>query len=327
MKKLKLSIIIPAYNVENYLKDCIESIIIQDLKNIEVLLVDDGSTDQSGKICDEYAQKIPYIKVIHQINKGLSGARNTGIRNTTGEYIMFLDSDDYIYPKTNLSKIITNLTDDIIQYKFVYYYDQNKRYIMLNDFNISDSDNDNISFLLYNKLINGSFSAAATDKFFKRELIENNNVYFKEGIVSEDMEWMLRLFPKVKSYTTINENIYVYRQQRMGSITNKVKSKNVDCLFDIIKYWINYSYSNELMKKTYFGFLAYHYIILLSQLNRLNCTSEKKEEIYKYKEIINYDYNKKVKQCNKLIKFLGLKVSLKIFKLYINLKNKGLIKL
>ena len=91
-----ISVIVPVYNVEKYIRRCIESILIQEYRNFELILVDDGSTDSSGDICEEYAKDNNRITVIHQENKGLSGARNTGISNAKGEWVVFIDSDDYI---------------------------------------------------------------------------------------------------------------------------------------------------------------------------------------------------------------------------------------
>ena len=91
-----LSVIIPVYKVEKYLRQCVDSVINQTYKNLEIILVDDGSPDNCGKICDEYAEKDKRVKVIHQLNKGLSGARNTGTEQASGEYIAFVDSDDWL---------------------------------------------------------------------------------------------------------------------------------------------------------------------------------------------------------------------------------------
>ena len=92
---MKISIVIPVYNVEKYLRECLDSVIVQSYRNKEVILVNDGSTDNSIEICEEYDMKYPFIKLINKKNGGLSDARNVGILNSTGEYILFLDSDDY----------------------------------------------------------------------------------------------------------------------------------------------------------------------------------------------------------------------------------------
>lgn len=109
---MKISIIVPVYNVEQYLEQCLDSIIQQDYRNLEIILINDGSTDKSGEICDRYSLDDNRIKVIHQENRGLSGARNTGIAHSTGDLISFIDSDDWI-DQGMYSTIINNLTDNI----------------------------------------------------------------------------------------------------------------------------------------------------------------------------------------------------------------------
>lgn len=100
MKKIDISIIIPVYNVKDYLERCVKSVLAQTLHSVEILLIDDGSTDGSAGLCDQYAAQHPQIKVIHQLNGGLSAARNTGIKAAQGEYLLFVDSDDYIEPES-----------------------------------------------------------------------------------------------------------------------------------------------------------------------------------------------------------------------------------
>ena len=105
MKKKKYSIIVPAYNVENYLEQCINSILVQSFNNYEIIIVNDGSTDKTGKICDNFASKNKQIKIIHKKNGGLSSARNTGLEFASGEYNIFLDSDDFWIDKNFLANI------------------------------------------------------------------------------------------------------------------------------------------------------------------------------------------------------------------------------
>lgn len=120
-----VSIIVPVYNVERYLRRCLDSIVAQTYKNIEVILVDDESPDKCGQICDEYAAEHPCIKVIHQKNMGLSGARNSGARNATGDYVTFVDSDDFITSDyvEYLLNLIKRYDSDVSVARFVYQYD------------------------------------------------------------------------------------------------------------------------------------------------------------------------------------------------------------
>lgn len=116
-----ISVIVPVYNVEKYLRDCLDSIIAQTYEDKEVLLIDDGSMDSSGLICDEYVEKYPYIRVIHQENKGSSAARNNGIENAKGEWIIFLDSDDVWADKNCLTKLhdyATSLNLDVVRFEY-----------------------------------------------------------------------------------------------------------------------------------------------------------------------------------------------------------------
>lgn len=325
MKKIKLSIIVPVYNVEKYLKQCIDSIINQKLSNIEVILVDDGSTDESGKICDYYSDEYSYITTIHQKNKGLSGARNTGIKNSSGEFLMFVDSDDYINPKVDLKKIIESLKNDITQYKWVYYYDDKDKYVYFPDMKLYETTN--ISQMLFDKALDGSFSVSACDKIVKKDIIEKKEIYFKEGIYSEDMDWTFRLYQEINTYSILNEDVYIYRQSRKGSITNKIKKKNIEDLYSIINYWFKYDYKEDLIKNAYLNYLAYHYVILITLINKSNCDKEMKKKIYALDGIMNYSNNKKVKMCKNLFKFTGRIIGLKILKMYIYLKDLGIVKI
>jgi len=321
---MNLSIIIPVYNVEKYIEQCVESVLKQKLNKYELILVDDGSTDCSGMICDEYAKKYSNIKVIHQENKGLSGARNTGIKAAKGKFLMFIDSDDFIANNVNFKKLI-DCNEEIIQYKMVYYYDNQDKYVYLKDNDTYDKLN------FYDKLSKmvekGNMSISACDKIVRRKLLIDNNIYFKEGLLSEDIDWSLKVYLHAKSLKVTNENVYIYRQQRPGSISSRVKEKSVISLFNIIKYWYNYEYDNVYIKRIYLNYLAYQYTILLTIISKKNCNNQLKKEIYSLKDLLNYSENYKVKMCNKIFKIFGIKLGRYILKMYIYLKNKGLIKL
>ena len=318
----KLSIIVPVYNVENYIKECIESILIQNLDNYEIILVDDGSKDESGNICEQYKSDI--IKVIHQENRGLSGARNTGIRNASGEYLMFIDSDDFINKDINLKQILESLQDtDIFQYRMKYYYDD-KNVKSLHELNNLNTDYYDI---LSSNVKDGIFSVSACDKIIKRKIVVDNSIYFEEGLLSEDIDWSLRIYLNSNSIKLCNEEIYMYRQRRSGSITRKIKNKNIVSLFSIIKKWYNYEYTNEKIKNIYMNYIAYQYSILLTLMNNKNCDKELKKEIYKYSDILKYDENYKVKMSNKIFKIFGIRIGRYFLKMYLFFKNIGMIKL
>lgn len=322
---IKLTIIIPVYNVETYIEKCIDSILIQKLDNYEIVLIDDGSTDNSGNICDKYANKYNNIRTIHQNNKGLSGARNTGIREAKGEYLMFVDSDDFINKKVALKETIAQLREDVIQFKWIYFYENKNKYRYFKENELYH----NIDFedLLFKKVQDGTISTSACNKIVRRDIIIDNNIFFDEELLSEDIDWSLKLYLHIKSLKVINQDIYVYRQQRAGSITNSISEKSILSLFKIIKYWYNYEYSNTKIKIIYLNYLAYQYIILLTIMNGKNCNSALKQEIYQLKDILKNDANYRVKMSNRIFKIFGYNLGILILKCYLVLKNKGIIKI
>lgn len=174
----KISVIVPVYNVEKYLSKCINSILDQTHKNLEIILIDDGSTDNSGKLCDEYYNKDKRIKVIHQKNGGLSVARNSGLEIATGEYIMFIDSDDY-YEKKSCELLYNEIKRKDADYVIGNYihvnYNGEKWDKPLFDqeiygrFKLSIKDYKK-SFFVMNSVV--------WNKIFKREFIEKNNLRF-----------------------------------------------------------------------------------------------------------------------------------------------------
>lgn len=178
-----LSVIIPVYKVENYLQRCLDSIINQTYKNLEIILVDDGSPDNSGKICDEYAQKDRRIKVIHQKNKGLSGARNSGLKISKGEYLAFLDSDDWIEPEmyTVLIELIEENNLDMARCSIDQTDGKNNKIILPLKRNADKLIKDKRIFELY---FDEFLCKVVWNAVYKRAIVEN--VYYPEGLQSED---------------------------------------------------------------------------------------------------------------------------------------------
>ena len=214
----KISIIIPIYNVEKYLPACVESILQQTYKNLEVILVDDGSPDRCPVICDELAQKDERIRVIHQKNKGLSGARNTGIDNAQGDYLIFVDSDDtveqtlveelYTYAeKWNCAIVACGrnyiFEDGQIVCKIA--HDESKVY------GFEEAMQEMNSFRL--------FDMSAWAKIYRKELFED--IRFPEGKLSEDYYIMYKLFDKAQTIGYVAKPLYNYLQRQSSISRNK----------------------------------------------------------------------------------------------------------
>ena len=218
----KISIIVPVYNIENYIGECVNSIIEQDYTNYELLLIDDGSKDSSGKICDELSNNNENIVVVHKKNGGLSDARNAGIERANGEYIMFVDGDDFLYDNKCLSKIakcIDETSADVIQYKMVYYYESKNKYVFNNDLIILNKGDDN-----YLKKLNenGQISVSACDKIVRSSLLKDNGILFEKDLLSEDVKWSYHLYLVTKSIQTLNEIMYIDNKGQIPSQLQEV---------------------------------------------------------------------------------------------------------
>lgn len=232
-----ISIIIPVYNVEDYIEECLESILKQTYKNIEILLIDDGSTDKSGKICDIYEKKDNRIKVIHQNNSGLSSSRNNGIKIARGNYLSFVDADDVIHSKMLeiLYHEITTNDCDIAICKYQHFSD---KYIeTLKDYKVNIM---NQNEFIENLMIDKEISSHACNKLYRKKLFKN--IKYPISKKYEDIGTTYRLGLQSKKIVYLNIELYGYRI-RDNSITKNFKKEN---LLDYIEM-VNLRY-NELLK-------------------------------------------------------------------------------
>lgn len=238
---VELSIIIPVYNVEEYLRECLESVYSLNIKK-EIILVDDESPDNSWKIIDEYKIKYPEETiVIKQKNTGLSGARNKGLKNAIGEYVIFVDSDDFIQKEKFEKSFYETYKDrlDIGIGNGNYYYKNGD----IKPFNRSDKIKKNIILTgkKYFELAvkTGSHRDEVWDDIYKRDFLEKNNLKFLEGLCHEDTLFSIEALIKAKKVKYIDSDFYMYRQ-RENSIMTKLNERTESCKIYIIK---------ELLKK------------------------------------------------------------------------------
>lgn len=195
--KTEISVIIPVYNVQDFLKDCIDSVIAQTFKNYEIILVDDGSTDDSGKICDQY-NIYKNVQVHHTSNQGLSEARNTGLNFAMGKYVCFIDSDDFVtvnYLQTLYDLIQDDSMISIVPSKLV---PQNVNFNMQNvDIDIKNSQKINSEVALEKMLSRDDFGVAAWGKLFDKRLF--NDVKWPKNKIFEDLITVPKLFDKANN--------------------------------------------------------------------------------------------------------------------------------
>ena len=209
---MKLSIIIPVYRVEATLNRCVESVLNQNLDDFEVILIDDGSPDNCTRLCDEWAQKDQHIRVIHQENKGLSGARNAGIDIAQGDYLTFIDSDDYIAEQT-LAPLMQKLTDnpdiDILEYPVFVFYGSPKQHML--DFRGDMVYQDMDDYWFKGKAYLHSY---AWNKIYRTELYLD--IRFPIDIIFEDMHTLPQLLKKAKTVMTTSQGLYYYCMNDSG---------------------------------------------------------------------------------------------------------------
>ena len=308
----KLSVIVPIYNVDKYLKKCVDSIINQTYKNLEIILVDDGSTDSSGKIADEYKKIDERIKVIHKKNGGLADARNAGIKIATGKYIAFVDSDDWIdcdAYRFSIELLEKSESDMLVFLAISCYSDLN---ILIH--------NDNSYQVIYNNEIFNYWNIigrGVCDKIFLKKYWDD--IQFPTGKTSEDIFVIYKLMAKSKK-TILLSNTYYYYRQRLGSI-----SKNNDVRFDSYEAYNN---AKDFIKENYpqsFDKFMINYVTNLMGIYNsivLYDDSNKFKSIFKKRIIQNrkYIYCSNVKIIKKIQLFILIAFP-RLYKIIMKIKN------
>lgn len=217
MDNLRLSVIVPVYNVEKYIRQCIDSILTHSFTDFELLLIDDGSKDKSGEICDEYARKDSRVKAFHKENGGVSSARNMGLDNARGEWIWFVDSDDVINPNIDLSSVLTNISDeDYVLFNGEEFSDGEdiNQTLFCKDFKVDKSYDKNEFLLKY--VCHNHFLL-----WYKRSLIEKYGIRFTEGMkVAEDEEFQLKYLIICSHPIKVDNTLYFYRIRRGSAMNN-----------------------------------------------------------------------------------------------------------
>jgi len=280
-----ISIIIPVYKVEEYLEKCIESVLKQTYTNLQIILVDDGSPDNCGKICDEYAKKDSRIEVIHKVNGGLSDARNVGIAKAKGKYIGFVDSDDYI--KEDMYEILINLIkeyDADVSICNLYDVIDGKEYIRNNENGIQEYSRLEI---LKEVLLDKNIQSYAWNKLYKKELFDE--IKYPIGKKYEDIGTTFYVFEKCNKIVVTSKPEYYYLK-RSDSLVNNVTESTVLDYTDIIIQRYLYTQKNiEKLRKYNNYYLAKTLITAHNDIELLGSISEKMQE--KYKELYNLVYN------------------------------------
>lgn len=305
---MKISCVIPVYKVETYLRQCVESLLYQTYCEIEIILVDDGSPDGCPQLCDELAREDSRIQVIHKENGGLSDARNVGLLASNGDYIVFVDGDDF-WQNNSAMQDLVDVVDpklDFIGYNCSYYYPESNRFSVWTPYDMCLANSTDKNTAMVTLVKSGTFPMSACLKLMKRSFLIDNNLFFKKGQIAEDIPWFINVLNATNKCCFVNQYVYAYRQNVVGSISNTRGRKSFDHLFDIFKMelsQIDYRSFNEDAKNALKSFLAYEYCILLTYKDIDKIT---KQELLNYKDILVYDLNPKVKKASRIYKTFGI---------------------
>jgi glycosyltransferase involved in cell wall biosynthesis len=296
----KISIIVPVYNVEKYINRCIESILSQTFSDFELIIIDDGSTDMSGAICDNFAKNDSRIQVIHINNGGVSNARNIGITHAQGDYLMFCDSDDYV-EKNWCSELYESIKQGgnilpVGGIRFVYHIrEQNEEIIKV--FPNKESFDKEKYFETYKKGLSGSLCC----KIYDRKIIVENSIFFDSKINrGEDLLFNLTYMSHMDSFVTIPTITYNYVHSNEYSLMNGYRKDLFDIAVKVYYTWKDYFKQNNVEREQFEEFATYYY------LNFLNVLKNTFDERNKDKLIKKLIYNNQIVNSREFIECIKL---------------------
>lgn len=324
--KPTFSVIVPVYNVEVYLDECINSIINQSYRNFEVILINDGSTDDSLDICKKYSLIDDRVKVFDKKNSGLSDTRNAGLLEAEGNYIFFIDSDDFLLDLEALNKLNSKIIDssfDVVFFKFNKFKDFNKKMLPCH-YSIPENIYEDVSRWLVEMNRVDAFYNSAWSKIVSRDLLIRHDIKFKPGLLGEDNHWFYSVVLHSTNYSFIDQPFIAYRQ-RIGSITKSYTLKNMTDLIYIIEYWVkaNMSIKN---REIIYASLAKQFCHALIGYSKVKDV-QKEKYLYFFEEcifLLDFSENKRVKMFKFLHMLLGLKLLISVVKVVDKYKNKGI---
>ena len=320
MSVTKFCVIMPVYNVVDYVSKSIESVLKQTYKDFELIIIDDGSNDGSNDVCKKYEEKDKRIKMVRQKNGGLSSARNKGIDIAQGQYLLFLDSDDYL-SDDNVLYEINNLIgcSDILIFDYYKLYESRKELVSCKRNNFSkELNNDRMKLIRY-LVRNNIYKACAWSKCVKKELVDRIGLKFPVGYLNEDINWCAELLYYAKEIKYLNRECYVYRIGREGSITTEKNEKIIADRIDLIGHGVKKISSME-NNEVILDYYAYEYTVCMGLLKLSN---DKKifDKVKELKYLLKYDINLKVKLVHCISRILGINGTIRVLGLYMRVKR------
>lgn len=316
----KVSFVVTVYKVESFLDKCVQSLVSQSYNNFEILLVDDGSPDGCPQLCESWAARDCRIKVFHKVNGGSSDARNYGLERASGDYLIFVDGDDFWRSGDDLRELVriaeSNQSVDFVGFNCCYYYSKGERYIPWVKYDgrlgVPSGKNETVVALVKS----GTFPMSACSKMFKRNFLLSNSLFFVNEECAEDIPWFINVLDKCDKCIFVNKYIYAYRQNVSGSITHSPNRKKFRCLFDIFKRELSEIGSRSFCasaKEAVASFLAYEYCILLTYPG---LSSAERNELYQYGHVLRNTVNPKVAMASWVYKLFGIRATEYVLRMY-----------
>lgn len=289
MSQALVSVIIPVYNIETYLRECVESVLQQTYKNFELLLVDDGSKDSSPAICDEYAAKDSRVVVIHKANEGPSATRNRGIDESKGEFIVFVDSDDLIHEEMleKMVKAMTRYQTDLCISGFERFRDDWRQRARISPYSLMIFQSQQELASVYTKARTNMFGVSIWAKMYRADIIKENHIRFEKDIdYEEDCCFNLQYFRHVNTAAILRDYFYFYRQMEVS--LSKGYRKNT------FKFLVNgfqrrRAYLEELGMMTKGAEAIFLIVIKTTLIKIFQSDLPKEEKFQEYAEIMDFE--------------------------------------
>lgn len=308
------SVIIPVYNIEEFIEECVNSILSQTFKDYEIILVNDGSTDKSLSLCRRLENNSKRIMVIDKKNGGLSSARNAGIKEAKGKYLFFVDGDDYLCNNQafyNIYSIASNTNYDVISFNHDSVEYDTGEVLPCDDKRLLSDNSSDFYQMLMNLIRRDTFYGSAWVLCTKKDFILSNDLFFQEGTNTEDLDWIIRIVNKTPKIYNVEDIVYRYRLGRVGSITRSVNYVRQTEFINMIQKYADYEYSNSKVKEAILNYLAYQYLIYCAWNQQITDREQRKELIDKEKPLrylLEYDAMKSVKMANTVRRVFGYRI-------------------
>ncbi len=313
----QFSIIVPVYNTLEYLKACLTSVLFQNYQDLEVIVVNDGSSDDSHILLEYYSKNYPGITLIHQENHGLSHSRNVGLAKATGEYVLFLDSDDALIPNSlqGLAQFLDQSQPDVCVYNWMSFYNGKtiEYYEYFAHKKLKKMKAQSGRDFIYEMLQKDKYwELYAWNMAYKKSYLDQKGFQFVEGILFEDMIWNWQVLLEAKLVNYYPFHILLYTRKREGQITRDISLKSVLSRVKVSNYWLNHIDRYNLTQNERYHFLVRISNLYLSGIIMVGALDAHEQEIVfdeleKGKEILRYAPNAFVQSCHSLLGSLGFR--------------------